>query len=423
MTSAPSNRNAAIEAVRALRDTAASERAARARTLLEHWGRDPEIVSAVCASLLDPVRHRPVDERPLALELANLAAETAGACLEGLDDRARNDPERGGLLWINRANALRFCGADYDSQAQQAFERALELDGQRGWWWFDLGLLHKHRGRWQPALDCNLRARARLGSERAVLWNLAICATAQGDGDLAAGTWRQLGIPADVDGRSGMPVVEGIPEADVRVPTFGGPEAGGVSPDQASFEVVRVSPLSPCHGVVVTPTLRQAPVDYGDLILWDGAPVSVQARGNDKRPIFALLARLRPGDEYRFPFVATQGRAGALDRLAAELPDEAQLYVGDARIQWACARCTADHDAPVADEARPEDPVHGKIVASPSVSLEGVRQACEKALGRPQELALAVPGLYEALGDATTAARQHEVWRGLERRSPRDHSH
>jgi len=76
-----------------------------------------------------------------------------------------------------------------------------------------------------------------------------------------------------------MPLVPGLPPMQVRVLAKGpgtGPNAT-VPDSSVSFELVWVAPLSPCHGVVQSATFREAPIDYGDVVLWDGAPVSVLA--------------------------------------------------------------------------------------------------------------------------------------------------
>ena len=46
-------------------------------------------------------------------------------------------------------------GPDHDADALQAYQLALAIDDANGWWWFQLGLLHKWRGRFREALDAN----------------------------------------------------------------------------------------------------------------------------------------------------------------------------------------------------------------------------------------------------------------------------
>jgi hypothetical protein len=320
-------------------------------------------------------------------------------------------------LRLLRANALRLAGRDHDEQARRAFEELLAHAPNDGNAWFDAGLFHKVRGRWSEALDAAERARALLGDEKRVLWNLAIAATALGRGEVAAGAWRSLGLPVTINA-AGLAVVGGLDAVEVRVPSRGSGHAGAPVADTAlSFEVVRVAPLSPCHGVVETPTLRDAPIDYGDVVLWDGAPVSVSDAGGRPLPRFALLEILRRGDESRLRFVALEQRAGQVAALEQALPEGARVFTLEARVEAVCSRCAAGEVLRPHAHERPEDHrmVRGKIIVPRSVALARVALALERALGAEPGVALAVPGLYEALGDAGRAGREHQAYRGIER--------
>ena len=98
-----------------------------------------------------------------------------------------------------------------------------------------------------------------------------------------------------------------------------GPDAT-VPDSSVSFELVWVAPLSPCHGVVQSATFREAPIDYGDVVLWDGAPVSVLKTPEGPVPRFPLLEILRRGDEERMRFVALSEEPGRLAEVEAALP-------------------------------------------------------------------------------------------------------
>lgn len=385
---------------------------------LRRWPDDPAVVTAACAALLAASQRRPPDEPEPRGGPAWIAAEAAEQCLQTLGADGVADPHRAGYLWINRANALRLAGGDEES-ARNAYDRALELAPERGWWWYDLGLFLKGRGRWQEALDAMLRARARVGEEREVQWNVAICATGVGQGDVAAGVWRRLGIPAEVTEHSGMPIVPDLPAAQIRVPSRGAGTAGSSVPDEArSFEIVQVAPLSPCHGVVQSPTFRDAPVDYGDLVMWDGAPVHVRREtSRDAVPCFPLLARLRPGDERRWRFLGMQQESGEVERLADGLPEGVHIWVHRERVESLCGRCASGEVLRKHEHTDPEQHrlVYGKMVVSPSVDLGELRAALEEVLRTGGKVALAVPGLYEALGDTRAAGQQHKAWMALER--------
>ncbi|MFW6066731.1 MAG: hypothetical protein ACOC97_00215 [Myxococcota bacterium] len=387
-----------------------------AREVLESFPADPDLVVAACATLIARAQLRPPDEPPLEHGPARVAADAAERCLARCEGGASIEPQAMAYLWINRANALRHLGGAFDEEAQQAYRRALELAPDRGWWWLDLGVLHKWRGRYDLAFDCFLKARARLGEEKPVLFNLGIAATALGQGDVAAGLWRQLGIPAEVNDRSGMPFVDGLPPVQVRVPTRG-PGTGAPTdvPDRAvGLELLWVAPLSPCHGVVQTPPFRDAPVDYGDVVLWDAAPVGT---ADDGTPRFPLLTRLRPGEEHRFRFVGLQQETGDVQRLVESLPPAVRLFIHRERVEHACPRC-ASGDAMRKHEHEPAEEhriVYGTLVVPPKVDLRAFRLVYESSLRQGGRVALALPGLYEALGDTKAAGQQHQAWRGIER--------
>ena len=394
-----------------------------ASEIVDAFPTDPTLVATACAALIGAAERRPMDEPPLTEDgPARRAAASALRCIESLSAPASHDPEVAGLLWIHRANALRYCGPSADEAAQEAFSRALALD-DRGWWWFDLGVLHKWRGRFAQGFDCNLKAQARVGQERPVLWNLAICATATGDGDVAAGVWRQLGMPAEVSS-AGMPFVDGLPPAQVRV-LARGPGTGGSEalPDRAvGFELVWVAPLSPCHGVVQSPTFRDAPIDYGDVVLWDGAPVSVAPGPRGPVPRFPLLEILRRGDEHRLRFVAYQRdtAAAGIAGLGDALPDGCRLFVHEEQVEWPTEYrgdgTIATEKAPKSTESSPL--AYGKILAPAAQDLPALKAAIE-AGAKAAGLAIAVPALYEQLGDSKRAGQEHQAWLGIERRATR----
>jgi tetratricopeptide (TPR) repeat protein len=384
-----------------------------AHQALDAFGQDATVVIAACAALLARANLRSPDEPPLAQGPAHVAAEAAERCLR--EASAQLAPEQRAYLWINRANALRAMGPSEDGAAQEAYRHALDLAPDRGAWWFDLGVLHKWRARFDQAFDCMLKARARLGDTRPVLWNLATAATALGQGDVAAKVWRDLGIPAEVSSTTGMPFVDGLPPAQLRVSTRGSGTGGSGVPDEVvGFELVWVAPLSPCHGVVQTPPFRQGLVDFGDVVLWDGAPVAV---GDDGTPRFPLLARLRAGDERRWRFVALEQEPGDVRRLGEALSGSVRVFLHHERVEWMCPQC-ASGDAMRRHEHRPAEEhriAYGTMVAPASLDLAAFRQAYEEAVRRGGRVAVALPGLYEALGDSKKAGQQHQAWRGIER--------
>jgi hypothetical protein len=215
-----------------------------------------------------------------------------------------------------------------------------------------------------------------------------------------------------------MPFVDGLPPVQVRVATVGSGLKVGEVPDRSvGFELVWVTPLSPCHGVVSSATYRVASVDYGDVLLWDGAPVGFGEHGGSRVPRFALLAVLSRGDEHRFRFVALQQGAGQVAELEAELPSDALLFIHQERIEMLCARCASGDLLRKHEHLAPEEHrlVHGKVVLPASTELSTFRSALDAVLARHPAVHLVMPGLLEAIGDTVAAGKAHQIWRGLER--------
>ena len=414
------------------------------RKLVEAWTADWRLTLGAASLLIEHAGRRGMDEPPLSEDgPASWAAAALQRSLEALDERDRTDADVAGNLNAMLGNALRFCGPGRDIEAQEAFTRAIELDPERGEWWYDAGLLDKWRGRFDEGYAANEQARMRLGPQRPVLWNLAICATALGKAEEAVEIWDEIGVPARIDRSRGMPYVAGLPPMLVRVLSRTAATDGTSKlPDGAvGFELVWVAPLSPCHGVVQSPTFRDAPIDYGDLVLWDGAPVAAhKTSAEDAVPVFPLLEILRPGDERRWPFVALEQEPGAIQGLEEALPEGIRLFIREERVEHHCAACeagephehgagavsepvtaaasvTASASVPVSAPA-PVSLVRGKVIVPAGQDLSGFREAWEAATGaRPMSVSL--PALYEQLGDSKRAGQAHQAWRGIEGKAVR----
>jgi ribosomal protein S27AE len=389
-----------------------------AEAILDTWPEHPALVGGACDALIRAAERRPIDEPPLSEGPASVAAYAAERCLRKLPEDAQKDPAVGGRLLALRGNALSLLGPKRHADAVKTLERALRLDPDRGQWHFDLGLAHKRAGGFAASLEATRRARALLGDERGVLWNLAIAATARGRGDEALEAWRALGMPASR--REGaLPFVEGLEPAQVRLPTLGaGHGLAPELPDEAAgFEIVWVQPLSPCHGVIRSPTFREATADFGDVILWDAVPVGVTNVEGRPVPRFPFLGVLKRGDEHRFRFLAMQQEAGQVRALGGDLPEGVVFYEHGERVERVCPRCAAG-DTMIKHEHLPAEEhrvAFGKIVVPGDMDLGGFARALEEARSRHPGVLLAVPGLYEALGDTPQAGKHHKRWGTIER--------
>jgi hypothetical protein len=404
-----------LDALRALptRPTVMAE----VQRVLARWPHDPALVTRACDALIRVAERTPPDVPPTQQGPAQLAAEAAAQCLSSLATSGPDAAYRA-YLHMGRANALRLSHA-YDEGLTEC-RAALELEPARGAFWLNLGLLHKARRDFEAGLAANQHARSLLGDERAVLWNLAICATALGRGELAVEAWRALGHAAQL-AQTGMPFVDHLPPLQVRAASIGsGHDARSSVPDRSvGFEQLWVTPLSPCHGVVSSAAYRDMSIDCGDLVLWDGVPVALSEVDGKPVPCFPLLAVLRRGDERRFRFAALQQAPGEVAALGRDLPAGSQLFVHQEKLELLCPRCASgDHMRKHAHEPSEEHRLaYGKLVVAGAVDLAAFRRDLDASLRRHAGVQLVVPGLLEALGETAAAGKAHQMWRGLTRAS------
>jgi hypothetical protein len=320
-----------------------------------------------------------------------------------------------GYLHVAAGNARRL-RREHDA-AYEHLKKAVELCPERGGFWFNLGLLHKSKLELGEALTAFERAHALLGAEKGVLWNLAICATGSGQGERAVSALRALGHKATLSD-TGMPYVDGLPPVQVRVATVGSGHGGSELPDRSvSFELLWVTPLSPCHGVVSSAAYRVASVDYGDVVLWDAVPIGIAEIEGRPVPRFPILAVLKRGGEHRFRYVALQHNEGEVQKLGEKLPAGTRLFVHAEKIEHMCARCASGEHMHKHKHTEPEAHrvVYGKLVIEPEVDLKALRAELDGLLKRSPSVQLVVPQLLEAIGDTVAAGKAHQLWRGLEK--------
>lgn len=397
------------------RTTAISE----LRAILDRFGADdPALAASAITALIRVDERRGPDGPVIGESIAALAVSEAERCLASLTAEAARDAHRGGALTIAYANALRRAGPSRDADAVAAFERAIATYGGSGEWFLDLGMCHKWAGRFRAALVAFRKAREKLGDHRATLFHLASAAIGAGDVQEARDALRALGFAADI-GEGQMVFVPDLSPVQVRIPTRG-PGHGllAVVPDDAvGFERVWVTPLSPLHGVVRSPTFREAIADFGDVVLFDAAPCAkIEAEGRVVT-VFPLLSVLKKGDEHRYRFVALEQEAGQVESLDAALPEGVTLYRHGAKVDQVCGRCAAgevlikhEHEHPTEHRV-----VFGKMLFPVDQAADEVRVALEAALARTPGVLLAIPALYEELGLSSQAGKHHKTWGVIER--------
>ena len=108
--------------------------------------------------------------------------------------------------------------------------------------------------------------------------------------------------------------------------------------------------------------------------------------------------------------------AGQTSAVTPLLPDECSVYVFEDETAFICNECLRTGGPHTeAHEREPKDvtTVAGKVLVSPATSLAELRRALEKAVAEVGVPELAVPALYEALGDDVAAAAHRRRWTEL----------
>jgi hypothetical protein len=300
-------------------------------------------------------------------------------------------------------SASRLLGRGWDAVAERGYRRLLALRPDRWQDQYNLGLFFKVRGRFAEGVSANERAAALGGGDdESVSWNLGICATGARDGAAALAVWKGLGQHIEL-GRFGLPDGS-YGDVKVRLATHPVATRAVDQGEPGLEETVWIERLSPCHGIVRSALYQELGVDFGDVVLFDGAPILHQTHGEHEIPVFPHLATIeRPG--YRvFPFAGTPPEDGAVAELSRGLPEDTTLYSHTENAVVLCAHCwesgSRDHAAHRRAEHRV---VRGKLCVPPTVALAHLRSALDDALAATPAVQLFVPLLSELLGDHARA--------------------
>ncbi|HMR79484.1 MAG TPA: hypothetical protein PKD61_30465 [Polyangiaceae bacterium] len=149
--------------------------------------------------------------------------------------------------------------------------------------------------------------------------------------------------------------------------------------DPGLEETVWVERLSPCHGIVRSALYQELGVDFGDVVLFDGAPITHHEYGEQSVAVFPHLATLvRPG-YCIWRFGGTQGQPEQIGDLSRHLPDDAVLYVHTEQFQVLCRSCW---EAGRVNSDRHQEVEHrvvtGKLCAPPGVNAAALREHLDK---------------------------------------------
>lgn len=383
---------------------------ADAQAVLDALGEDSDAVTATLTALVRRIDAGGIDgpidvEQPLDTGIAKARA---------LAERPTPSP----ALMAALGNAVLRRRPD-DEAGLSALTAAIQADAE-GPWLMDLLRAHKRARRFRAALPLARNAVKRHPGKAAVLAEHAIVALGAGEPDEAADALRALGLTVEA-APGALPLVPDLAMLAVRVPSRPPRHAMlAMSPDATgAFETVWVQPLSPMHGVVRTATFREAPCDFGDVILFDVAPIAMVPvpGGEQMAPLLAFLMVLKAGDERRLPFLSLEQEPGQTSRILEALPSGVVPQIHSQSVHRVCPRCMAGETLVKHEHLPPEDQryVVGKIVVPAAIELKAVASAIDGAKATEPGVLLAIPALYEALKRTAEAGKHHQRWGAIER--------
>jgi hypothetical protein len=229
-------------------------------------------------------------------------------------------------------------------------------------------------------------------------WNLGICATGAGNATLALDVWKRMGQAIEI-GRFGLP--EGsYAQCKVKLAERPLAERTAEADDPGAQETIWIERLSPCHGVIRSVLYQKLGVDYGDVILFDGAPITHHTYGEVQVPVFPHLATLVRRNYRLFDFAGTQEAARQLANLSPELDKDAVIYSHSESFVVLCASCWRDPDLNHDRHERVEKHVvSGRIAAPPDMAPARLLDLIDKAIAKQSgQCQLYAPDLCAAAG-------------------------
>ncbi len=296
------------------------------------------------------------------------------------------------------STAARLCARQHDKIANQSYARITELYPKASWAHYGQGLFFKTRARFEEGVKANQAAISLTDNPtQAYFWNLGICATGSGQGEIALKVWKEQGQKIEM-GRFDLPE-GGYPSCKVRLAQFPLSERNVNNDHPGLEETVWIERLSPCHGIIRSVLFDDLGVDYGDVILFDGAPITYHKYGDEKIAVFPHLATLKKQNYQFYDFKGTQDESGRLGRISSILDDDAVIYSHTENFKILCATCWRDEDTQHQhDETEEKHVVSGRIAAPPNVDPKKLLDQIDVAIRNEPQNRVFSPDLCRAAG-------------------------
>jgi len=311
---------------------------------------------------------------------------------------AIRDEKKEALIIEGLSCTTRLVGRQYDDLAKKSYARLVELLPRTHWAHYNQGLFFKTRGLFAEGVKANQKA-IEMAAEPSDShqWSLGICATGAGSGEIALNIWKEIGNKLEM-GRFNLPE-GGYPSCKVRLAERPLSERNEAQDDPGLEETIWIERLSPCHGIIRSVLYQDLGVDYGDAILFDGAPVTHHKYGDQQIPVFPQLATIQHNKYQFFDFAGTQENKGELGDISDLLEKDAVIYSHTENYSVLCSSCWRDET--IDHEHRANEKKHvvtGRIALPPGMRAEEVLEKIDSALKDTPESRVFSPALCRAAG-------------------------
>jgi hypothetical protein len=359
-------------------------------------------------------------ERARDIDYLNLAPSEEplfDAVLAALVDAVekKHDVEVEYRLWSGLFTCARVMARQHDEVAERAGRRLVALQPDSAFAHYSYGLFLKTRGRFAEGLVENqLAEKLAENPTQAMHWNAGICATGAGVADISLEIWKRLGNKIEM-GRFGLPD-GGYAQCKVRLAERPLAERHKDNDDPGLEETIWIERLSPCHGIIRSVLYQDLGVNYGDVVLMDGAPITHHTYGDREVPVFPHLATLLRRNYRLYDFAGTQDEKGKLASASEDLGADAIVYSHSENFEVLCAACWRDErlDHSHGSEQETHYVVKGRIAAPLELSPMDLLQQLDVAMLKRELCRIYIPDLCEVVGFADRAAierRRYDILR------------
>ena len=361
-------------------------------SIYTEYKNNAKIVSYI-ASALESARD--IDQLNLAAPEHQLFKEV----IENLVNVSRNlDGHDEEMVLSGLSTATRMMARQYDSIAENSYRRLVELDSEYPSYHYCFGLFCKTRGLFKDGMLANQKAVCLVDEPvDSYQWNLGICATGAGEGEVALDIWKSMGNKIEM-GRFNLPE-GGYPQCKVKLAERPLAERNATNDDPGLEETIWIERLSPCHGVIRCVLFQDLGIDYGDVVLIDGAPITYHTYGEKQIPVFPHLATLVKNNYLFFDFAATQEKKGQIGEISQVLEKDAIVYVHSENYRVLCETCWQDNSVDHSEHKEQQRHiVTGRIAAPSAMSPEDLLAQIDQALSELSNCKIYAPELCENSG-------------------------